>query len=156
MEDTRLPEPQVLLRSASAWRGGWCGAACRRRSRRPTPSWGSPAWPSSSTRSGCSALGTGRSPTSNNTSRSPGQQPLLPPPSSSSPSCLLADLGLRVKQAPRFAGSLAPSLRCYWFLLATRPSLRFEKRICFQGQTRSELYSLYCFTEPFPPVKIRI
>uniref|UniRef100_A0A452ZF72 Uncharacterized protein n=1 Tax=Aegilops tauschii subsp. strangulata TaxID=200361 RepID=A0A452ZF72_AEGTS len=51
-----------------------CGAACRRRSRRPTPSWGSPAWTSSSTRFGCSGPG----PSST--------------PSWGSPSCSLLDL----------------------------------------------------------------
>uniref|UniRef100_A0A453DGY9 Uncharacterized protein n=1 Tax=Aegilops tauschii subsp. strangulata TaxID=200361 RepID=A0A453DGY9_AEGTS len=55
------------------WRGARrCGAACRRRSRRPTPSWGSPGWPSSSTRSGCSAPGPSRPPA---TSPPPGTLP---------------------------------------------------------------------------------
>ncbi|KAM3193402.1 hypothetical protein ACQJBY_070173 [Aegilops geniculata] len=39
-----------------------CGAACRRRSRRPTPSWGSSAWTSSSTRFGCSGPGPSSTP----------------------------------------------------------------------------------------------
>jgi hypothetical protein len=85
------------------WRGGWCGAACRRRSRRRTPSWGSPAWPSSSTRSGCSARGTGRSPNSTNASPSPGQQPLAPPASisrSQSPFLLASAVLLPLSLSP--------------------------------------------------------
>jgi hypothetical protein len=81
-------------RQAGTWRGaGRCGAACRRRSRRPTPSWGSPAWPSSSTRSGCSGPGPRRPPSYIAISPSPGTLHLLPLPllSPTDLSCRLAE-----------------------------------------------------------------
>jgi hypothetical protein len=77
-------------------------------------------------------------------------------PSSSSLSCLLADLGLRVKQAPRFAGSLAPSLRCYWFLLATRPSLRFASRNASAFRAKFAANCIHCTVSPNPFHPLRL